>query len=190
MSGSAAALLRWQFWQAHQLLGAAVGGCPPDAAPSGAACYARAVLCEDIGVNGVLAARTPLALSTWVGRTGIDPLPRLGAPIDWPAWAQAVRLDLAGVRSYAGAVHDATDAYLARLSDAPDVTTVRVLTGLLLTVSMRHGEILGVSRRVPRPSPVSTSGAVGASIWNTWPRRAIPACPAALPHEQEEDISQ
>lgn len=141
MSGPAAALLRWQFWQAHQLLEAAVGRCPPDAAASGAACYAQAAFCEDIGVNGVLAAGIPIALSTWAGRTGIDPLPRLGAPIDWPAWARAVRLDLAGVRSYASAVHDATDAYLARLPDAPDVTTVRVLTGLLLAVSMRHGEI-------------------------------------------------
>jgi len=60
-----------------------------------AAFYARAVLCEDIGVNCALAARTPLALSTWAGRTGIDPPPRLGAPIDWPAWARSVRLDCA-----------------------------------------------------------------------------------------------
>src|SRR5262249_28157194 len=78
VSGPAAALLRWQFWQAHQLLDAAVRQCPTDAAPHGAACYARAILCEDIGVNGVLAARSPLALSTWAGRTGLDPLPWLG----------------------------------------------------------------------------------------------------------------
>jgi hypothetical protein len=156
VSGPAAALLRWQFWQAHELIEAAVRRCPPDSAACGV-CYARAVLCEDIGVNGVLAAGSPLALSTWAGRTGLDPLPGLGAPIDWRAWARAVQLDLARVRSYASAVYDATDAYLAGLPYAPDATTVRVLTGLLLTVSMQHGEILG--RRVPPPPPVSMSGA-------------------------------
>lgn len=36
------------------------------AAPVGA-CYARVVWCEDLSVNGVLAAGTPLALSTWAG---------------------------------------------------------------------------------------------------------------------------
>gem|GEM_PF-170932 len=159
MNGPAAALLRWQFFQAHQLLDEAVGQCPPDAAASGAACYARAILCEDIGVNGVLAARSPLALSTWAGRTGLDPLPWLGAPIDWPAWGGTVRLNLAGVRAYASAVYDATDAFLTGLPDAPDATTVRVLTGLLLMVSMGHGEILGLSRRVPPPPPVYMSGA-------------------------------
>jgi len=159
VNGPAAALLRWQFWQAHELLEATVRRCPPDAAACGTACYAQAVLCEDIGVNGVLAAGTPLALSAWAGRTGIDPLPALGTPIDWPAWARTVRLDLARVRFYAGAVFDATDAYLARLPDPPDATTISVLTGLLLTVSMRQGEILGLDRRVPAPPPVSIGGA-------------------------------
>ena len=159
MSGPAAALLRWQFRQAHELLEATVGRGPIGKAARAAACYARAVLCEDIGVNGVLAARSPLALSTWAGRTGLDPLPWLGGPIDWPAWAGAVRLNLAGVRAYASAVYYATDAYLARVPDAPDTTTVRVLTGLLLMVSIRHGEILGLSRRVPPPPPVYKSGA-------------------------------
>ena len=162
MNGEVAALLRWQFWQAHELLEAAVGRFPPAAAAGVAACYAQAVFCEDVGVNCVLTARTPLALSTWAGRTGIDPLPGLGAPIDWPAWARTVRLDLARVRFYAGAVYDATDAYLTRLPDPPDATTIRVLTGILLTVSMRRGENFGLGRRVPAPPPVSIGGAPGA----------------------------
>lgn len=160
MNASAAALLRRQFWQAHELLEAAVGRFPPAAAGGGAACYAQAVFCEDIGVNCVLAARTPLALSMWAGRTGIDPLPGLGAPIDWPAWARTVRLDLARVRFYAGAVYDATDAYLARLPDPPDATTIRVLTGILLTVSMR-----GVKSS---PRPASSGAAAGLYWWSTW----------------------
>ena len=162
MSGPAAALLRWQFWQAHELLEATVGRRPIGNAAWAAACYAQAVLCEDVGVNCVLAGRSPLALSTWAGRTGLSPLPGLGAPIDWVGWARTVRLDLDTVRSYAHAVYEATDAYLARLPEVLDATTVRVLTGLLLTVSMLRGEILGLGRRLPPPSPVSTSGAPGA----------------------------
>jgi hypothetical protein len=157
--GSAAGLLRWQFRQAHELLEAVVGRRPIGTAAHQAACYARAVLCEDIGVNGVLAAGSPLALSTWAGRTGLDPLPALGAPIDWPAWARAVRLDPAAVRAYASAVYEATDLHLAGLADAPDATTVRVLTALLEMISMLRGEILGLGRRVRAPRPVSTSGA-------------------------------
>ncbi len=152
---SPAALLRWQFLQAHELLEAAVGRLTEEAlhrCPRGAAaCYARAVLCEDIGVNGILAARRPLALSSWAGRTGLNPLPALGAPIDWRAWARTVRLDLASVRPYAGAVYAATDAYVASLPDealalAPAAEPVCVLTGLLLTVSMLRGEIAGLDR--------------------------------------------
>jgi predicted dithiol-disulfide oxidoreductase (DUF899 family) len=165
VSRAAAALLRRQFRQAHELLEAAVAR-PHDAAAAGAP-YARAVLCEDIAVNGVLAARSPLALSTWAGRTGLDPLPRLGAPIDWAAWARAVRLDLDGVRAYAHAVHDATDGYLATLPDPADATTVRILTGLLLMVSARSGEIAGLERRLWAPAAVSIGGAPGAHSPNS-----------------------
>src|SRR5947199_2207819 len=82
---SARALLRWQFRLAHELLDAATDGLtleavhrhpPGTAAPAGAS-YAQVVLCEDLTVNGVLAAGTPLALSTWAGRTGLSELPPL-----------------------------------------------------------------------------------------------------------------
>jgi len=160
VSGPAAALLRWQFRRAHELLDATVD-------PAGAARYARVVLCEDIGVNGVLAGRRPLALSTWTGRTGMSALPALGTPIDWRAWARTVRLDLARVRRYARAVYDATDAYLAGLPDealVPDATPAHVLTGLLLDASIRGPEIVVPARRFPAPSPVSTNGARRAPL--------------------------
>jgi hypothetical protein len=124
--GAAGTLLRWQFRLAHELLDAAIERLAveaverrrPGAATPAGACYARAVLVEDLSVNGVLAARAPLALSTWAGRTGLSELPRLGGPTDWPAWARRVRLDPTALRPYARAVHAATDAYVAGLPDA------------------------------------------------------------------------
>src|SRR5438128_2627946 len=106
---SANGLLRWQFRLAHGLLGASLDALSTQAA----ACHAQAVLSEDLTVNGVLASHTPLALSTWHGRTGISELPRLCAPIDWSVWAVNVRFDPTKHRAYAEAVYAATDAYLA-----------------------------------------------------------------------------
>jgi len=146
VSWPAAALLRWQFARAHELLEAA-------ACPATATSYAQAVLCEDIGVSGVLAGGSPLALSTWAGRTGLSALPAMEAAIDWEAWARAVRIDLPAVRRYARAVYGTTDAYLTDLPD--EVLPVRILTGLLMNTAM----LVGRGRRVPAPPPVYTSGA-------------------------------
>jgi hypothetical protein len=152
---SAGALLRWQFALAHRLLDAALEGLSPELAhrrPSGAAvpagaCYAQIVVCEDLSVNGVLAAGTPLALSTRAGRTGLSELPPVGRAGQWRrAWARRVRLDLAEVQLYAQAVYAATDAYLATLADAAldpaqGGQTARLLSAVLLTLAMRRGEI-------------------------------------------------
>src|SRR5581483_12006175 len=99
---SASALLRRQFRLMHDLLDATIDGLtaeaahrrPPGAAVPSGACYAQAVLCEDVGVHCVLAAGTPLALSTWAGRTGLSELPPLARSDDWRGWACRVRLDL------------------------------------------------------------------------------------------------
>ncbi|HWE60882.1 MAG TPA: DinB family protein [Chloroflexota bacterium] len=151
---SARALLRRQFELAHDLLDAAIEGLPTEAihqrppgtaAPIGA-CYAQVVLCEDLSVNAVLAASTPLALSTWAGRTGLSELPPLARPADWHVWARRVRLDLAALRPYARAVFAATDTYLAALPNealdsAHGERPACLLSALLLTLSMRRGEI-------------------------------------------------
>jgi hypothetical protein len=151
---SARALLRRQFRLAHELLDAATERLSPEvahrrppgtAAPAGA-CYAQAVLCEDLSLNGVLAAGTPLALSTWAGRTGLSELPPLAGSADWHAWARRVRLELADLRPYARAVYATTDAYLAALPDhaldpASGEGPACLLSALLLTLSMRRGEI-------------------------------------------------
>lgn len=151
---SASALLRWQFRRAHDLLDTTVERLntetvhrhPPGTAAPVGACYAQIVLCEDLSVNGVLAAGMPLALSSWVGRTGLSELPQLARLADWRTWARRVRLDLAELRPYARAVYAATDTYLAALPDealdlARSDTPACLLSALLLTLAMRHGEI-------------------------------------------------
>src|SRR5262245_15400529 len=132
--GAASALLRWQLSLAHRLLDGAVEQVPAEhlhrrppgtAAPAGA-CYAHAVVSEDLIVNGVLAGAQPLAFTTWVGRTGLSDLPRftlsssngLARPVSrplaehstWRAWSRRVRIDLPQLRQYARAVYAATDA--------------------------------------------------------------------------------
>ncbi|HXM27218.1 MAG TPA: nuclear transport factor 2 family protein [Chthoniobacterales bacterium] len=122
---------------------------PSGTAASAGACYAQVVLCEDLSVNGVLGARTPLALSTWFGRTGISEIPWLADPSGWRAWAQRIRLDFDELRPYARAVYASTDAYLADLRDdaldqSPGKMPACVLNALLLRLSTRRGEIAGL----------------------------------------------
>src|SRR5215207_9690076 len=83
--GAASALLRWQLSLAHRLLDGTVARLPADAlhahppglaSPAGA-CYAHAVVSEDLIVNGALIGGQPLALTTWAGRTGLGELPDL-----------------------------------------------------------------------------------------------------------------
>ena len=123
--GSAGPLLRWQFQRVHELLDAAIEQISTEArcrhlsstAPALAASYAQVVVSEDLAVNGVLAKGSPLALSTWVGRTGLSEMPPCVVATHWDAWARRVRLDLARLRLYAQAVYASTDAYVAALPE-------------------------------------------------------------------------
>jgi hypothetical protein len=147
---SARALLRWQLQLADELLDCAIAPLGRAGRPVGgratraAACYADALLGEDVSVSAVLAGRRPLALSTWAGRTGASELPPVGGRAGWLAWAGRVELDLARLRAYAAAVHAATDAYLAALPDdeAGEPAPECLLTALLLTSATRRGEIV------------------------------------------------
>ena len=159
---SARDLLRRQFRVAHALLEAmmerlpsdAVHRCPRGWNASAGARYAHGVFCEDLSVNGVLAAETPLALSMWAGRTGLSEIPPLARTTDWRGWARRVRLDQPKLRAYAHAVYASTDAYIAALPDeALDLVCgdapACLLIALLLNVSMRHGEIACILAREP-----------------------------------------
>ena len=162
---SARGLLRSQFRLAHELLEAAIeqlrtkaAHLPDSTAWAAEARYAHVVLCEDLSINGILASGTPLALSTWVGRTGISDVPLLAGSNDWRAWGLQVRLDLAELRRYARAVYASTDDYLDALPDdalhtACGEMPACVLNALLLTLSMRRGEIACLHTLTHRSSP-------------------------------------
>ncbi|HET8998983.1 MAG TPA: hypothetical protein VFP86_04995 [bacterium] len=110
---------------------------------------------------------TPLALSTWVGRTGLSETPPLIGTVDWSAWAHRVRLDRAQLRPYARAVHASTDAYIAGLPDdafdpACGDRPACLLSALLLTLSMRTGEIACMLALEPG-SATNDEGAAGCA---------------------------
>jgi DinB superfamily len=117
----ATALLREQVQQAHTFLESTMEGVTPEQAhwtPPGvanplAATYVHAIASEDLAINMVLLGGTPLYASTWAEQTGISDV----QPLSTAEWAQRVRIDLPATRRYAQAVHAATDAYLATLTD-------------------------------------------------------------------------
>jgi len=126
----AIAFIREQLREAHGLLeGTAADVAPEDlhwqppglALPIGAT-YAHVVLSEDGTVHGLFGAGQPLFAGTWGGKTGVSELPPPPDPAhpgfpDWREWSRRVRVDLPGLRGYAEAVYEATDAFLATLAD-------------------------------------------------------------------------
>ncbi|MBO0794180.1 MAG: DinB family protein, partial [Ktedonobacteraceae bacterium] len=93
----------------------------------------HAIASEDLAIHTALQGNAPLYASTWAGKTGVSEI----QPLTTPEWARSVRVDLPALRQYAQAVHAATDAYLARLSD-DDLARVVDLSSLglgQLTVS-------------------------------------------------------
>ena len=117
----ATTLLREQIQQAHAFLEATMEGVTPEqahwTAPGVtnplAATYVHAIASEDLAINMVLKGGTPLYASSWTEQTGINEV----QPLTTVEWAHRVRIDLPTTRSYAQAVHAATDAYLATLTD-------------------------------------------------------------------------
>lgn len=126
----AVAMLRRQIADARQWLegtmadvtaGQAHWAPPGTALPIGAT-YAHVVVGQDGAVNGMLKGTAPLFASVFAGSTGLSELPpgpkpgKPGFP-DWTEWSRRVRVDLGAFSVYAKAVFDATDAWLATLSD-------------------------------------------------------------------------
>jgi hypothetical protein len=105
---------------------------PPGRANPIGATFAHLVCSEDMIVNGMLQQRPPLAASSHADKLGLsEPMPMPGTP-GWSeayaAWARRVRVDLPAVKAYAAAVYEATDGYLAGLSDT-DLDQELDLTG-------------------------------------------------------------
>jgi len=78
---------------------------------------------EDLAINMVLKAGSPLYASEWAEKTGISEV----QPLTTAEWARRVRIDLPTTRGYAQAVHAATETYLTTLTDE-DLARVLDLT--------------------------------------------------------------
>lgn len=96
---------------------------PPGTANPIAATYVHAIASEDLAINMVLKAGSPLYASEWAEKTGISEV----QPLTTAEWARRVRIDIPATRGYAQAVHAATDTYLATLTDE-DLARVLDLT--------------------------------------------------------------
>jgi hypothetical protein len=123
----ASALLREQLHDAHAALARTVGGLgdaelawvPPGTANPIGATFAHVAIAEDVLVHAILQGGAPLLATTWAGRTGLsEPMPMPGPDWgDYPAWARRVRVDIDRLTAYAHAAWDATDAWVASLSE-------------------------------------------------------------------------
>lgn len=102
---NATTLLCEQIQQAHWI--------PPGTANPLGATYIHAIASEDLAINMVLKGGAPLYASAGENETGVSEI----QPLSTAEWARRVRVDLPVLRQYAGAVHAATDAYLATLTD-------------------------------------------------------------------------
>ena len=117
----ATSLLREQIQQAHGFLDATVQDVTPEQAhwaPPGvanplSATYVHAIVSEDVAINMILKGGAPLFASEWTEKTGISEI----QPLTTFEWARRVQVDLPVLHRYAQAVHSATDAYLAQLTD-------------------------------------------------------------------------
>ena len=147
---NATALLREQVQQAHDFLNATLEGVtseqahwtPPGTANPLAATYVHAIVSQDVAINAVLQGGAPLFATAWAEKTGISEIETKPTA----EWARRVRIDLPTTRSYGQAVHAATDAYLATLTDE-DLARVLDLTsvgfGMMTVGTLLNRMVLG-----------------------------------------------
>lgn len=114
--------LKEQMQALHGTLEAAVRDCSADALTrklpgstinSIGAIYAHTIFSEDGLVNGLIRGGTPVYFAGgWAPKVGLE-MPKGGMEPDW-----TVKLDVNVFRQYAAAVYDATNEFLATVSDA------------------------------------------------------------------------
>jgi DinB superfamily len=88
-----------------------------------AATYVHAIASEDLAINMVLKGGMPLYAGLGEDETGVSEI----QPMSTFEWAHRVRVNMPVLRQYARAVHAATDAYLATVTD-DDLTRALDLT--------------------------------------------------------------
>ncbi len=119
-------LIREDLKAAHELMESTLGDITPEqlhylpvgrAIPIGAA-YAHTVFAEDLLVHGLKGEKA--LLESGINTGASEPMPNFMAG-DWAGyadWTKRVRFDLPALRAYARQVYEASDAYLASLTEA------------------------------------------------------------------------
>ena len=138
-------LLRQDIQQAHELLEATMEGVtaeeahwlPPGTANPLGATYVHAVASEDAVIHGILQGQPPLFSTSWAESTGVSDI----QPLSSAEWARQVQVDVPKLRTYAQAVHNATEEYvqslkpddLARMVDVSNLGLGELSVGHILS---------------------------------------------------------
>lgn len=91
---------------------------PPGTANPIAGTYAHLVFSEDLFMHNFLMKTKPLCESTFLDKTGASELHPMEWEVEYPRWLREVKLDIVQFRTYAKAVFDETEKYVAGLTEA------------------------------------------------------------------------
>ena len=144
-------LLRQQFKECNEWLGATMRGVTPDQAhwkPAGTgnplgATYVHILLTQDEVANEAIKGGAPLSTTTWTGKVGISELPPAEEVTAWAQWARLVQVDLDALNAYGQAVQTSVDQLLISLTDTELGRTVVTPFGSSTVQSLVNRAIIG-----------------------------------------------
>lgn len=125
MSNLATQLLLAQLQAAHNSLEQTMEGVtnevahfmPPGTANPIAGTYAHLVFSEDLFLHAFLKKSTPLMDTAFKDNTGASEVQPSDWQVAYPKWLREVRVDVPQLRTYAKAVFETTEKYVATLTD-------------------------------------------------------------------------
>jgi hypothetical protein len=125
MNNFASQILLNQLKAAHTVLEQTMEGVtdevahfmPPGIANPIAGTYAHVVFSEDLFMNVFLKKAQPLMETTFKDKTGASEVQPTDWQVAYPKWLKEVKLDVKTFREYAKAVYEASEEYVASLTD-------------------------------------------------------------------------
>lgn len=155
----ASQILTEQLKDAHNWLNQTMDGVTDKVAaykPAGkanpiAGTYAHLIMSEDFFVNGMLQGKKTLMETTFLNKTGASEV----QPTEWqtafPKWLREVKVDIKKMQKYTKAVHEASEKYLASLTDEDlmkDIDMSAFGMGMRPLSSVIGGLLIGHSRDI------------------------------------------
>jgi hypothetical protein len=90
---------------------------PPGTANPIAGIYAHLILGEDMFLHMILKKTEQLSESSWKDKTGFSSPHPMEWQTEYPKWLKTVKMDTQKAKEYASAVFQATEKYVANLTD-------------------------------------------------------------------------